>query len=63
MRPILELDELWTFALRKADDIWIWIALCRQSRQVVAFVVGARSEASCQRLWDAIAQAYRAAIC
>ena len=62
-RPILELDELWTFVLRKADDTWIWIALCRQSRQVVAFVVGDRSQATCQRLWDAIPQAYRAALC
>jgi hypothetical protein len=32
--------------LRKSDDVWIWIALCRQSRQVVAFVVGDRSEAT-----------------
>jgi insertion element IS1 protein InsB len=62
-RPILELDELWTFVLRKADDKWIWLALCRQSRQVVAFVVGDRSEATCRRLWEAIPQAYRAAIC
>jgi insertion element IS1 protein InsB len=59
----LELDELWTFVLRKADDVWIWIALCRQSRQVVAFVVGDRSEATCRRLWAAIPEAYRSAIC
>jgi insertion element IS1 protein InsB len=57
------LDELWTFVLRKSDATWIWIALCRHSRQVVAFVVGDRSEASCRRLWDAIPEGYRAAIC
>ena len=62
-RPILELDELWTFVLRKSDDVWIWIALCRQSRQVVAFVVGDRSEVTCRQLWEAIPSAYRAAIC
>jgi insertion element IS1 protein InsB len=50
----LELDELWTFVLRKSDDVSIWFALCRQSRQVVAFVVGNRSEATCRRLWEAI---------
>ena len=49
--------------LRKAKDVWIWIALCRQSRQVVAFVVGDRSEASCRQLWEAIPPGYRAAIC
>jgi insertion element IS1 protein InsB len=49
--------------LRKTEATWIWIALCRQSRQVVAFGVGDRSEATCRRLWDAIPEGYRAAIC
>src|SRR5438552_812063 len=40
---ILELDELWSFVLKKAHDSWIWIALCRQTRQVVAYAVGDRS--------------------
>jgi IS1 transposase len=40
---ILELDELWSFVLKKAHDSWIWIALCRKSRQVVAYAVGDRS--------------------
>src|SRR6266700_5433769 len=30
---ILELDELWSFVLKKANDSWIWIALCRKTRQ------------------------------
>ena len=33
---ILELDELRSFVLEKAHNSWIWIALCRKSRQVVA---------------------------
>ncbi len=39
----LELDELWSFVLKKADDSWIWVALCRKTRQVVASAVGERS--------------------
>ena len=39
----LELDELWSFVLKKANDSLIWIALCRKSRQVVASAVGDRS--------------------
>jgi insertion element IS1 protein InsB len=35
-RPILELDELWSFVLGKADATWIWIAMCRHSRQSVS---------------------------
>src|SRR6266699_1272456 len=39
----LELDELWSFVLKKAHDSWIWMALCRKTRQVVAYAVGDRS--------------------
>jgi len=52
----LELDELWSFVLKKAHDSWIWIALCRKTRQVVAYAVGDRSKRTCQRLWEAIPQ-------
>jgi hypothetical protein len=40
---ILELDKLWSCVLKKANDSWIWIALCRRTRQVVAYAVGDRS--------------------
>jgi insertion element IS1 protein InsB len=50
----LELDELWSFVLKKANKVWIWIALCRKTRQVVAYAVGDRSKNTCQKLWDAI---------
>ncbi len=61
--PTLELDELWSFVLKKANKRWIWIALCRQTRQVVAFVIGDRSAATCQRLWKQIPAAFRQAHC
>jgi insertion element IS1 protein InsB len=59
----LELDELWSFVLKKANKRWIWIALCRRTRQVVAYVIGDRSEASCRRLWEKIPAAYRSGHC
>jgi insertion element IS1 protein InsB len=40
--PALELDELWSFVLKRANKRWIWIALCCATRQVVAYVVGDR---------------------
>src|SRR5215210_3247069 len=52
--PALELDELWSFVLRRANKRWIWIALCRATRQVVAYVVGDRSAATCHKLWEHI---------
>ena len=57
------MDELWSFVLKKSQKRWIWIALCRRTRQVVAFVVGERSAKTCQQLWEQIPPAYRAGHC
>jgi insertion element IS1 protein InsB len=56
---VLELDELWSFVLKKSEKRWIWIAMCRRTRQVVAYFIGDRSEKSCRKLWNRIPQNYR----
>jgi insertion element IS1 protein InsB len=43
--------------------VWVWLALCRESRQVVAFVMGDRSRATWERLWQAIPESYKKATC
>jgi insertion element IS1 protein InsB len=58
-----ELNELWSFALKKTCQAWIWFALCRKTRQLVAYAVGDRSEQTCRRLWEAIPPAHRAFHC
>ncbi len=60
---VLELDELWSFVAKKSNQSWIWIALCRQTRQVVAYAIGDRSERTCRRLWETIPPAYRVGHC
>jgi IS1 family transposase/transposase-like protein len=55
---VLELDELWSFVLKKANKRWIWVALCRRTRQIVAYFIGDRSEISCLQLWRRIPTAY-----
>jgi IS1 family transposase len=60
---VLELDELWSFVLKRANKRWVWIALCCATRQVVAYVVGDRSAVTCQKLWQQIPAAYRRAYC
>ena len=61
---VLELDEIWSFVYRKSDEVWVWLALCRETRQeVVAFVSGDRSRATCERLWKAIPESYKGAPC
>ena len=42
----LELDELWSFVEKKTNQAWVWIALCRRTRQVVAYAIGDRSQAT-----------------
>ena len=61
--PLLELDELWSFVLKKANKYWVWIALCRQTRQVVAYAAGDRSAKTCQKLWERIPAAFRTGHC
>ena len=74
----LELDELWSFVRCKANKRWIWLALCKQTRQVagattpdvagattpdvVACVVGGRGVATCRRLWRNIPEVYKQGI-
>ena len=58
VEDVLELDEVWSFVLKKAQQRWIWVALCRRTRQIVAYFIGDRTEASCLQLWRRIPPAY-----
>ncbi|MEL6408735.1 MAG: IS1 family transposase [Chloroflexota bacterium] len=56
---VLELDELWSFVGNKSQKRWLWLALCRRTRQVVAYWLGDRSEASAIRLWQRLPREYK----
>ncbi len=56
---VLELDELWSFVGSKAQERWLWLALCRRTRQVVAYWLGDRSENSAIHLWRRLPADYR----
>jgi len=58
-KDVLELDELWSFVYCKAFKRWIWIALCRRTRQIVSYFIGDRSEQSCRLFYKLIPKAYR----
>ena len=57
----IEVDELWSFIGEKPQVWWVWVALDADSRQVVALVIGDRSEATAECLWEALPAAHRAA--
>ena len=59
----MEIDELWSFVDNKGNKVWIWIALCRKTRQIVARAVGDRSKATCHILWNNVPASYRKGHC
>lgn len=56
---MLELDEMWTFVGRKRRKVWLWLAVERASRRIVAWVLGTRGTATCRQLWAALPPRYR----
>ena len=61
---MLELDEPWSFVGKKADKRWVWIALARHTRQVLAYVIGGRGEqTTCRRSWERIPESYKGGYC
>ena len=60
---MLELDELWSLVRSKAEPAWVWVALDRDTRQVVAYCLGDRSEESCRFLWAQVPAPWREATC
>ncbi len=55
---VLELDELWSFVYKKDAKRWLWLALCRRTRQIVAFVIGDRRAQTWRHLWNKIPERY-----
>ena len=59
---MLEGEELWSFVFRSRDKVWLWSALNRETREIVASACGERSENTCRILWDRVPSAYKEAI-
>jgi insertion element IS1 protein InsB len=59
---VLEIDAMWSYVGKRGNRVWLWSALCRRTRQIVAFGVGDWGEATCQRLWEALLEAYRSCV-
>lgn len=55
---VLEIDELWSFVVGKDHKHWVWVALCRRTRQIVAFYIGKRDEKAARQLEQRIPYPY-----
>ena len=59
----LEMDELWSFVGKRANKVWVWTAMCRETRQIVGVATGDRSAETCRKLWESIPESYRQGHC
>lgn len=50
VNDVIEFDELCGFCQNKKNKQWLWAALSRRTRQIVAYVIGDRSEETFKRL-------------
>ena len=55
----LNSGELWSFVGSKVDQLWLWVALCRRTRQIVARTLGDRSLQSANDLRASLPKDYR----
>ena len=50
---------MWSFVRFRKNKRWVWLAQCRRTRQIVAYAVGDRSEATCRLLWERVPASYK----
>jgi IS1 family transposase len=63
-RLILKCDELWSFVGNKRRQKWIWLAINRDTREIVGVAIGARTKATARKLWASLPAVYRqCAVC
>jgi insertion element IS1 protein InsB len=55
----VEIDELVVNVTRKRRHRYLWIAVSRDTRQVLGFYLGSRQQRSLQTLWRALPATYR----
>jgi insertion element IS1 protein InsB len=50
---------MWTFVGQKAHKVWLWLAVERATRRIVAWTLGGRGEKTCSKLWEALPASFR----
>ena len=58
-RLTIECDEMWSFVGNKENKQWIWLALDRDTREIVGVHVGSRDVKGAKALWESLPPVYR----
>ena len=56
---IIEYDEMWSFVHDKRNKQWLWLAVLRRTRQVVAFHIGNRDYVAFEKLYSKVPPEYK----
>ncbi|PSB60214.1 IS1 family transposase, partial [Chroococcidiopsis cubana CCALA 043] len=58
-RLTIECDELWSFVDSQKNEVYIWLAIDRNSRKIVGCFVGNRTRKSARQLWASLPDIYQ----
>jgi insertion element IS1 protein InsB len=55
----IECDEAWSFVGKLPNKQWVWLAMDRDTREIISVHVGDRSAEGAQALWDSLPIIYQ----
>jgi insertion element IS1 protein InsB len=59
VRLTIECDELWSFVGDKKRKVWVWLAIDRNTKEIIGVYVGSRDKESALKLWQSLPPVYR----
>jgi len=51
-RLTIECDEVWSYVGNKENKQWVWLAIDRDTGEIVGMAIGDRSQVTAQQLWN-----------
>ena len=58
----IEADELCGYVYRRKEKVWVWLGLCRRTKQIIGYTLGARTDETCRKWWDSFPPSYQSAL-
>lgn len=58
-RLTIECDEMWSFVKSKINKVYIWLAIDRDTREIIGCFIGDRTRKSAHKLWNSLPSVYR----
>jgi len=56
---VIECDEMWSSVNRKKNEVYIWLAIDRNSRKIIGCYIGDRTRKSARKLWASLPEIYQ----